>query len=364
GADSGPDLLAQPVTENDGVGGAIERRKRTLAHLIDEIGNARLAMRIDPEDARAHVARGIANDPLHLDRRRDRAGHPAFQRRHGRQRVLDSAPLGFRRQTVDARGCVFGFRGLHGRIAPLIRHRDMRQCVDQLSDEIVLRALHQGRHHDREANPDRHAENGYQRLPRPAAHMRPGDVKNQRHCTAPALLVTRTRRPSVSVVGAGEATRSFVARPESTSTARVPRMPISTSRLCTRSPSTTKTLVPCTASAGMSSASAFSRVTTLASTLMPGRSGVSSGSATLMRYVLAPGAPMGVISRTLPARRRPRNASVRSSTIWPIATRGMSSSFTSATICNGLSTPIRNRIWPASTTSPTSPSRRSTTPSI
>ena len=51
----------------------------------------------------------------------------------------------------------------------------------------------------------------------------------------------------------------------------------------TRPPSTTNTALPCTASAGTSSASGFSRVTTLASTLMPGLSGVSSGSAMLMR---------------------------------------------------------------------------------
>ena len=90
-------------------------------------------------------------------------------------------------------------------------------------------------------------------------------------------------RRRVSSVGAGEATRSPSARPDSISTARVPRMPILTSRLRARSPSITNTALPCTASAGTSSAFGFSRVTTLASTLMPGLSGVSSGSAILMR---------------------------------------------------------------------------------
>jgi len=60
----------------------------------------------------------------------------------------------------------------------------------------------------------------------------------------------------------------------------------------------------------------------------------------------------------------PENASVRNSTVWPAATRGMSSSLTSATTCNGLGTPTRNGICPGSAISPISPSRRSTSPSI
>ena len=97
---------------------------------------------------------------------------------------------------------------------------------------------------------------------------------------------------------------------------------------------------------------------------MPGLSGVSSGSAILMRKVLAATSPIGVISLTLPSSRRSGNASVRNSAVCPIATRGMSSSFTSATTCSGLGTPTRNRICPTSAISPISPSRRSTTPSI
>ncbi len=68
-----------------------------------------------------------------------------------------------------------------------------------------------------------------------------------------------------------------------TSTLRVPRMPISICRRRALPPSTTNTWSPCTASAGTSSAPSFSRVTTLASTLMPTISGVSSGSAMRMR---------------------------------------------------------------------------------
>ena len=37
---------------------------------------------------------------------------------------------------------------------------------------------------------------------------------------------------------------------------------------------------------------------------------------------------------------------MRNSTVWPTATRGMSSSLTSATICSGFGTPTRNRICP------------------
>src|SRR4029078_3639228 len=358
GANARAYLFRQPVTENDGVGGGIERVERGTAHLLGHLRHARLAPRIDARNGRGYIVIGIADDRLHFHGWRDAAGEPGFKRRHRRERILDAGPACFGGQAVNlgAREQLLG--GLRRRLAPLVRHRDVRQCIDEALGKIILRAVHQRRHHDRKPDTGRNTSNGKTRLPHPPSHMRPRNIENEIHG------VTRTRAPSLRSVEAGEATRSSSPRPDTTSTVRVPRMPTLTSRLRTRVPSTTKTALPCSASAGTSNAFGFSRVTMLASTLIPGLSGVSSGSAIFTRNVFAATSPIGVISFTLPSRRRSGNASVRNSTICPSATRGMSSSLTSATTCSGFGTPMRNKICPASAISPISPSRRSTMPSI
>src|SRR5262245_54820818 len=79
-------------------------------------------------------------------------------------------------------------------------------------------------------------------LAEPECREEPGcpcDVDDEIHGDAAALSMMRTRRPSTSAEAAGEATRSFSVRPDATSKTRVPRMPISTLRFLTRSPSTT-----------------------------------------------------------------------------------------------------------------------------
>ena len=59
----------------------------------------------------------------------------------------------------------------------------------------------------------------------------------------------------------------------------------------------------------------------------------------------------------------PANASERSSASWPLSTRGMSSSLTSAITTSGVGRPTQNSTEPGSAISPTSASWRSTTPS-
>ena len=101
---------------------------------------------------------------------------------------------------------------------------------------------------------------------------------------APALGDARTRWPSRRLAGGRRGDALALARGPTGSrrcACRGCRSRPAAPR--TRSPSMTNTRVPCTASAGTSSASGFSRVTTLASTLMPTCSGVSSGSAMRMR---------------------------------------------------------------------------------
>src|SRR6185312_8708877 len=262
-------------------------------------------------DARRDVMIGVADDRLHPHRGRDLARDPGLQRRHGGERILDAGPARLRRQTMNL-GCVERLRGRLGRRRPaLVGHGDVRQRIDQPAREVVLRADHQCRHHDGEADTGGNAGDGETGLPHMRAYMRESDIEDEVH----GADATRTRAPSLRSADAGAATRSPSTSPLNTSTARVPRMPASTVRLRTRLPSTTNTALPCKASAGTSSAFAFSRVTILASTLMPGCSGVSAGSVILTLNVLALMSPIGVISLTLPSSRRPGKASVRNSTV-------------------------------------------------
>ena len=94
----------------------------------------------------------------------------------------------------------------------------------------------------------------------------------------------RTRRPSRRPSSAGAATRlALVQARNDLDVARAANADLHRACARTRLSSRTNTCAPCTASAGTSSALAFSRVTTLASTLMPIWSGVSSGSEMRMR---------------------------------------------------------------------------------
>ena len=104
GADAGADLFRQPVAEDDGVGGAIERGERGTAHLLGQLRHPGLAPRIDARHRRGHVVIGIADDRLHFHRWRDPAGQPGFQRCHRGERILDAGPARFRRQAVNLGG--------------------------------------------------------------------------------------------------------------------------------------------------------------------------------------------------------------------------------------------------------------------
>ena len=181
GADAGADLFRQPVAEDDGVGGAVERGERGAAHLLGQVGHLGFAPRIDADHAGGDVVVGVADDRLHLHRRPDRARQPGFQRRHAGERVLDAAPARFRRQAVDFRAGVECLGRLRRRRAAFVRHGDMRQRIDQPRGEIVLRALHQRGHHDREADTGGDAGDREAGLAHAGAHMRPGDIEDEVH---------------------------------------------------------------------------------------------------------------------------------------------------------------------------------------
>jgi hypothetical protein len=70
----------------------------------------------------------------------------------------------------------------------------MRHRVDELADEIILPALHQRRHGDREADPDGDPEYCHKHLPTAASDVCRGDVDDERHFShsfGAAAIVTR-----------------------------------------------------------------------------------------------------------------------------------------------------------------------------
>jgi hypothetical protein len=78
------------------------------------------------------------------------------------------------------------FRRLPPRCARLVGDLDVRHRIDELGDEVVLRALHQRGHRDREADADRHPEDGDDRLPAAAGEVGEGYVEDQAHGLSPS----------------------------------------------------------------------------------------------------------------------------------------------------------------------------------
>src|SRR6266851_1983758 len=181
----------------------------------------------------------------------------------------------------------------------------MRQRIDQGLDEVVLRSLHHGRHHDGKTDAGYDPHDSHQRLTGAVADMGPGYGQDQIHGAAGSVGNGRIRDPLLMLVVAGEATNSPSLAPLTISTKPAPRMPISTLRGRTRSFSIVNRLLSITALAGTRTTSSFSRLTILASTLIPTRSGVSSGNPTLTRKVLETGSPAGVICFTNPVSTSP-----------------------------------------------------------
>ena len=133
-------------------------------------------------------------------------GTQAFQRRHDRHRVLDAAPARLWREAVDLGGVEGDLGRLQRRLPALVGDRDVRQRVDQLPREVGLRALHQRRHHDGEADAGRDAGDRHQRLAHAEADVRQRDVEDEASWAAPDLARddTHTRAVARGAAGAGD----------------------------------------------------------------------------------------------------------------------------------------------------------------
>ena len=69
--------------------------------------------------------------------------------------------------------------GLRGGAADFIRDDDMGGSVDQLIDEIVLAAHHQGRDGKEKTNTHRHTAHRHRRLPAPLGEMAQRNAKQK-----------------------------------------------------------------------------------------------------------------------------------------------------------------------------------------
>src|SRR3972149_4194049 len=98
------------------------------------------------------------------------------------------------------------------------------------------------------------AGDGHEGLARARVHVGPGDVEDEVHESGWRTCTMRTRSASVMPVGAGEITCSPSERPDTTSIARVPRMPTATLRARARPPTPTNTWLACPAVAAQQNA--------------------------------------------------------------------------------------------------------------
>jgi hypothetical protein len=95
-----------------------------------------------------------------------------------RRSSLGRSPAILTAAKTSSAGCRRGAR--------LVGDLDVRHRIDELGDEVVLRALHQRGHRDREADADRHPEDGDDRLPAAAGEVGEGYVEDQAHGLSPS----------------------------------------------------------------------------------------------------------------------------------------------------------------------------------
>ncbi len=189
-------LLGQRLTDDDGVRRTAEVGDLSLTHLGSELGDAGLQSGIDAGQRHADTAAAVIDDRGGPDRGRHVAGQPRAQRRHHRLRIFDAGAVV---QIGDVRHldrAIFLIGGLCRHGAALVLDGDVRHGIDQLPQEIDLRALHQARHHDGEADAHRDTRHADQRLPDAGRDVGPCDViqKPGRHAFQRASMTTRGQR--------------------------------------------------------------------------------------------------------------------------------------------------------------------------
>src|SRR2546430_7813887 len=156
-----------------------------------------LGARVEAPQGDAEARAAVIDDRGGLDRGSHVARYPGAQRAHHRFRIFDAGTFADIGNVGHLDRRIFLLGGLHWHRTPLILHRDMRHGVDELSQEVDLRTLHQARHHDREAYPHGHAGHADEGLPHSGADVSPCDAEQKFH-GGYRLLLMKLRRASLT----------------------------------------------------------------------------------------------------------------------------------------------------------------------
>ena len=156
-----------------------------------------LAAGVDAGQGDADARAAVIDDRGGLHRGSHVARYPGAQRAHHRFRIFDAGTFADIGDVGHLDDSIFLLGGLRWHGATLILDRDMRHGVDELSQEVDLRTLHQARHHDGETYPHGHASHAHKGLPHAGADMEPCDVEQKLHGDY-RLLLMMLRRASLT----------------------------------------------------------------------------------------------------------------------------------------------------------------------
>ncbi len=173
--------FCQAVPQHDVVAARLKGIEAALHEISGDGRDRRLDLGLDSDDGDAHIATGITDDTLRAQALRHATGHPGSQGGHGGGGIEDAAAILLGPQALEL-GCGKQIlRRLSARRAALVGDLHMGHGVHELGDEILFRALHQRRHGDGKAHPQRDAQNGHDGLAAASGDVDQGELEDQAH---------------------------------------------------------------------------------------------------------------------------------------------------------------------------------------
>ena len=219
-AELGGELPGEAVAEDDAVGGAEEVVEAADDHVGFDLRDLAFALGLDPDQRGRHLLAAVAQDHLAAEDRRRGDPRHGVQRRQLGAGIADAAELvlGLHPAQAHGRALELPLHRLERRVAELVLDHHVRRRVDDAADEVALRALHQRRHGDGEADAGGHPQHRQRRLPGAAADMGQRDADEEppgeAHEPRPAPLRTPggrgpAGRPATPTAGPGSPARPW-----------------------------------------------------------------------------------------------------------------------------------------------------------
>ena len=237
-AEADAHLVGELISNKEAVRVGREGLETALDHIMQDVGDARFARRIDANPGDLVVAPGTAKNDL-ADQRR-RRGDPVHrvERVQNRRGAGDAPDWITRQNAVDFNRSLRMERHqrLRRRLADFVIDDDVRICFDELRQEITVEAIHHPADTDEDRDPEHHAADRDRSLAFSRQQMRECDGKRQRGHGA-----MRTASPSLRRSGASRTMASWSRSPFTISIFAGPTAPVLTSTRLARPCSTTKT---------------------------------------------------------------------------------------------------------------------------